>query len=147
MRLILRQDIRELGHKGDIVDVADGYARNYLLPRGLALVASEGAIAQAGAMRRSRDLADAKAKAGAQEIAVRISGRSVTIKARVGAEGRLFGSVTAADIADAVHNQLGVELDRRKLHLDGPIKTAGTHDIAAKLHADVEARVIVEVVG
>ncbi len=146
MKVVLRSDIDQVGKKGDIVDVADGYARNYLVPKGLAFKATNGVAAQAAAMRRSRDLRDANDRSAAEEIARTLVPRVVTIKARAGAEGRLFGSVTTSDVADAVAEQTGIEIDRRKLHLDEPIKLVGTHLVPAKLHADVEFPITVEVV-
>ncbi len=147
MKLVLRSDVAQVGKKGDIVDVADGYGRNFLLPKGLAFPASSGVEVQATAMRRSRDVRDASDRAAAQEVASTLVPRVVTITARAGAEGKLFGSVTTMEIVEAVATQTGVELDRRQLHLDEPIKTLGTHLVAAKLHAEVEFPITVEVVG
>ena len=147
MRLILRSDIKGVGNKGDVVEVSDGYGRNYLLPRGLAFAASKGAEAQATAMRRSRDVKDAAARQAAQEVAKGLVSSPVKVTARVGGDGRLFGSITTADIAEAIVTQTGVEIDRRQLHLDEPIKTTGTHLVPAKLHSDVEFPVTVEVVA
>lgn len=146
MKVILRSDVANVGHKGDVLDVADGYARNYLVPKGLALVASAGALTQASAMKRSRDVRDAKDREGAEAVARQLVSQVIRIPAKAGAEGRLFGSVTASDVAAAVTDQTGIELDRRRLHLDEPIKTLGSHEVAAKLHADVEFRISVEVV-
>jgi large subunit ribosomal protein L9 len=147
VKLVLRSDVAQVGKKGDIVEVADGYGRNFLVPKGLAFPASEGVEAQATAMRRSRDVRDATDRAAAQEVATRLVPKVVTITARAGAEGKLFGSVTAPEIVDAVATQTGVELDRRQLHLDEPIKTLGTHLVPAKLHAEVEFPITVEVVA
>jgi len=145
VRVILRSDIPKLGKRGDIAEVSDGYARNYLFPKGLAIVASEGAVSQATAMRRSRDLRDAADRSAAEEVARTLVARTITITAKAGSEGRLFGSVTPADVVEAVEAQTGVVLDRRKVAGD-PIKTLGTHTLTAKLHADVEFPVTVEVV-
>ena len=147
MRVILRSDIAGLGNKGDIVDVANGYGRNFLLPRGLAFVATEGAAAQAESMRRARDVKDAAARSAAEDVAKSLVGSPVTISARVGADDKLFGSVTAADIAEAVTTQTGVDIDRKQLHLDEPIRTVGTHLVPVKLHANVEFPVTIEVVA
>ncbi len=146
MKLVLRTDVPQVGKKGDIVDVSDGYGRNYLVPKGLAFLATAGVETQATAMRRNRDVRDASDRAVAQEIATKLVPQVVTITARAGAEGKLFGSVTTMEIADAVTAQTGIELDRRRLHLDEPIKTLGTHLVPAKLHADVEFPITVEVV-
>ncbi|MEZ5137663.1 MAG: 50S ribosomal protein L9 [Acidimicrobiales bacterium] len=147
MRVILRSDIAGLGNKGDIVDVANGYGRNFLLPRGLAFVATEGAAAQAESMRRARDVKDAAARSAAEDVAKSLVGSPVTISARVGADDKRFGSVTAADIAEAVTTQTGVDIDRKQLHLDEPIRTVGTHLVPVKLHANVEFPVTIEVVA
>jgi large subunit ribosomal protein L9 len=146
MKVVLRSDIDNLGKRGDIIDVADGYGRNYLLPKGFAIPATAGVEAQAKAMRRSRDLRDAKDREAAEVVARTLVPAVIRIPARSGAGGRLFGSVTVADIAEAVAAQTGVALDRRKMHLDEPIKSLGTHEVPVKLHSDVEFRVTVEVV-
>jgi large subunit ribosomal protein L9 len=147
MRVILRADLANVGKRGDICEVADGFARNYLFPKGLAITASEGAVSQAAAMRRARDLRDAQDRSAAEEVARALVAKVIQIRARAGSEGRLFGSVTAADVVDAVAAQTGVELDRRKLHLDDPIKTLGTHSVAVRLHTDVQFPVTVDVVA
>ncbi|MEZ5256671.1 MAG: 50S ribosomal protein L9 [Ilumatobacteraceae bacterium] len=144
MQVILRADIDGLGKRGDIVEVKDGYGRNYLLPRGLAFTATPGAVQQAQAMRRSRDLRDAADREAAQEIARTLVAKVITLTSKSGAEGRLYGSITSADIVEAISAQTGVELDRRKLKFE-PIKHLGTHSVAVKLHADVEFPVQVEV--
>ena len=147
MRVVLRSDIDKVGKRGDIIDVADGYARNFLLPKGHAIVATEGVTSQANAMRRARDLKDAKDRESAQMVARTLVPLVIRIPARSGSGGRLFGSVTSTDVVDAVASQTKVILDRRRLHLDEPIKTLGIHEIPVKLHADVEFRVTVEVVA
>ena len=147
MKLVLRADVNQVGKKGDIVEVADGFGRNFLLPKGLAFVASNGVEDQAAKMRQSRDQRDASDRAAAQEVATSLVPKVVTITARAGAEGKLFGSVSTAEIADAVAEQTGVSIDRRHLHLDEPIKTIGTHLVPAKLHAEVEFPITVEVVA
>ena len=145
MKVLLRADVSDVGKKGDIVDVADGFGRNYLVPKGLAIRATEGVTAQAAAMRRSRDLKDAKDRGAAEEVAKALVPAVITITAKAGAEGKLFGSVTVADVADAVATQTGIDLDRRKLHIADAIKTLGTHTVAAKLHPEVEFPITVEV--
>ena len=147
MKIVLRADVKQVGKKGDIVEVSDGYGRNFLLPKGLAFVASNGVEDQAAKMRQSRDQRDASDRAAAQEVATSLVPKVVTITARAGAEGKLFGSVSTAEIADAVAEQTGVTIDRRDLHLDEPIKTLGTHLVPTKLHAEVEFPITVEVVA
>jgi large subunit ribosomal protein L9 len=146
MKVVLRADVEHVGMKGDIVDVADGYARNFLVPRGLALRASNGAQKQADAMRRSREQRDSRERDAAQAIADQLAPK-VRIEARAGEGGRLFGSVTNADVAAAVQAQLGVEVDRRDIALDEPLKELGDHEIDVKLHRDVSATLHVEVVA
>jgi large subunit ribosomal protein L9 len=145
MQVVLRADIRDLGKRGDVIDVADGYARNYLVPRGLAMKASKGSADQAAVMRRSRDVKDARERGAAEEIARRLVPQVITLAARAGGEGKLFGSVTTTDVAEAVLAQAGIELDRRKLHIDEPIREVGTHRVTVRLHTDVEFPVTVEV--
>ena len=145
MRLILRADVAGVGNKGDVVEVTNGYGRNYLLPRGLAFLATSGAEAQAEGMRRSRDVKDATARAAAEEVAKSLVNSPVNLTARVGADDRLFGSITSADIVAAIAAQKGVDIDRKQVHLTEPIKTIGTHLVPVKLHANVEFPVTVEV--
>jgi large subunit ribosomal protein L9 len=145
MKVVLRADVDNLGNKGDIVDVADGYARNYLVPRGLALKASSGSQKQADAMRRNREARDSREREAAQALAAQFEGRTITIKARAGAEGKLFGSVTSVDVAEAVLKQTGAEIDRRKINLDEPLKELGGVDLQVRLHTDVLANLHVEV--
>ena len=147
MRVILRTDIDGKGNKGDVIDVAEGYGRNFLLPRGLAFVSSQGAEAQAESMRRSRNVKDAAARSAAEDVAKTLVSTPVTIAARVGADDKLFGSISTADIAEAVAAQTGVEIDRRQLVLSDPIRSIGTHLVPLKLHANVEFPVTVEVVA
>lgn len=145
MRVVLRADFDTLGKKGDIVDVADGFARNFLLPKGHAIKASAGVEAQAGAMRRSRDLKDAKDREAGETIARKLVPMVIKVAARAGNEGKLFGSITSQDVVAAVAEQAGVELDRRKVQLDDPVRTIGTHEIPVKLHSDVQFRITLEV--
>jgi large subunit ribosomal protein L9 len=146
MKLILRNDLDGLGKRGDIVEVADGYGRNYLMPRGLAFLATDGAVEQAAKMRRSRDQRDASDREAAQGIATRLVPKIITITAKSGSEGRLFGSVTVAEVVDAVREQTGVELERRQLTAD-PIRTLGQHTVTAKLHSSVSFPITVEIVS
>lgn len=147
MKLVLRADVDGVGKKGDVVDVADGYGRNFLVPKGLAFRSTAGAETQAASMRRSRDVKDAAARSAAQEIASKLVPTVITISAKAGGEGKLFGSVTTADVAEAIATQTGITIERRQLHLDEPIKTTGTHSVPAKLHSEVEFPVTIEVVA
>ena len=145
MKVILRADVTDVGKKGDIVEVADGFARNYLVPKGMALRATTGNVEQAAAMRRARDIRDAKDRGAAEEIASRLVPKVITVKAKAGAEGKLFGSVTSTDVATAVQEQAGIELDRRILSAEAPIRAVGTHEVRARLHPEVQAIITVEV--
>lgn len=144
MKVILRSDRQGLGKRGDIVEVSPGYARNFLLAKGHALPATDGAVSQAAAMRRARDLRDQADREAAQTVASALVAKTIVIPMKAGAEGKLFGSVTATDVAAAVEAQTGIALDRRKLHVDH-IKTVGTHSVSAKLHSSVEFPITVEV--
>lgn len=147
VKVILRADVSGLGKRGDIVEVSKGYARNFLEPRSLAFPASEGATEQAQAMRRARDLKDAKDREGAEEIAKVLVARTIEVAARAGQGGRLFGSVTSSEVAEAVAAQTGIELDRRDLQMEEHIKELGTHHVTAKLHSDVQFPITIEVVA
>jgi large subunit ribosomal protein L9 len=143
--MLLRGDVDGVGKKGDIVEVAPGFARNFLVPRGLALAATPGVEAQAESMRRKRMLKDAKDRESAEEIAKVLVPKVINISARAAEGGKLFGSITSTEIVDAVRTSTGIELDRRSVQLDEHIKTLGTHMVQVRLHADVEFPVTVEV--
>jgi large subunit ribosomal protein L9 len=147
MKVVLRDDVEKLGQKGDVVDVADGYARNYLVPRGLAISAGDGVVRQAEAMRRNRSAREQRDREAAQALATRLTGRTLSVPARAGEGGKLFGSITAADIVAAAQSQFGVEIDRRRLGLDEPLKELGTVELPVRLHADVVATLTVDVVA
>ena len=147
MNVILRSDVSGVGKTGDIVEVADGYARNFLVPRGLAMKASTGAVTQAGSMRKARDVRDGRDRSAAEEVARELVGKTISITAKVGGAGHLYGSVTTTEVADAVKAQTGHDLDRRNLSTDEPIRTVGEHEVQARLHADVRFVISVEVVG
>ncbi len=146
MKVVLRDNVNELGKKGDVVEVADGYARNFLIPAGKAFKSSAGAERQAERMRRSRELRDAKELAEAQEMASRLVATPIHIAARSGAEGKLFGSVTTADVVRAVAEQANIMLDRKALSSEG-IKELGSHTVTAKPHPEVEFPIRVEVIA
>jgi large subunit ribosomal protein L9 len=147
MKVVLREDVEKLGRKGDLLEVADGYARNYLVPRGLAIVATKGVVNQASAMRRNRQLREDRDREAAQEVATRLTGTPITVTARAGEAGKLFGSVTAADIVAAVQSQTNVEIDRRKVTLAEPLKEIGPAEVPVQLHTDVTVQLSVEVVA
>jgi large subunit ribosomal protein L9 len=146
VKVILNQEVRGVGAPGDIIEVSDGYGRNYLLPRNLARLATPGAVRQAEgirARRAAREIADLEE---ARTMAAHLESLRVVIKAKAGAEGRLFGSVTTPQIVDAVARTGGTEIDRRRIHLNAPIKQVGTHHLTVRLHPEVEATLNVEVV-
>ena len=143
-KIILRSDIDKLGKRGDIVEVSDGHFRNYLSPRGLAIKATDGAVSQANAMRRARDLRDATDREGAQAIASKLVAKTITIPVKAGPEGRLYGSVTAADVAEAIEEQTGISIDRKQLNVPA-IKAVGEHSVTAKLHSAVEFPITLEI--
>jgi large subunit ribosomal protein L9 len=145
VRVILRDDVSGVGKRGDIVEVAPGYARNFLVPRGLALKATPGAEGQAATMRAKRAVKDAKDREGAEAIARVLVSKVITIVARAGDGGKLFGSVTSTEVAAAVATQSGIELERKAIHLDEHIKSTGTHQVQVRLHSDVEFPLTVEV--
>ena len=147
MKIVLRDDVENVGRKGDLIEVTDGFARNYLVPRGLAMKATKGVVRQADAMRRSREAREARDRDSAQALADQLTGRRIALRARAGEGGRLFGSITSADVVDAVRKQTGVELDRRKTQLAEPLKELGAVDVPVKLHPDVEVTLTVDVVA
>jgi large subunit ribosomal protein L9 len=145
MELILRSDVDGLGHRGDIVDVADGYGRNFLLPKGLAMKVTAGARDQAASMAKARAVQDAAEREAAEGVATQLAGRTITIPMRASDEGKLFGSVTAGDVVDAVAAQASIEIDRHHLVLEDNIKELGTHEVVVRPHPEVQIPLIVEV--
>ena len=145
MKVVLRRDVDGVGRRGDIVDVTGGYARNFLIPGGHAIVATNGVESQAASMRRARDLREARDREAAQAKARVLAGATLQVRARAGSSGRLFGSVSSSDVAAAALEQKGVELDRHQVRLDEPIKAVGTFEVPVHLFGDVATAVIVEV--
>lgn len=147
MKVILLQDVKGQGKKGDLINAADGYARNFLLPRKLAIEASASALNE----MKNRDAAQkhkvAAASAAAQADAQKLAGRTVTLKEKAGSSGKLFGAVTTREIADAITEQLGVEVDKHKLVLNENIKSFGEYEIKIKLGSDVSASIKLSVIG
>ncbi|HEY7264538.1 MAG TPA: 50S ribosomal protein L9 [Trebonia sp.] len=145
MKLILTQEVGGLGAPGDVVDVAAGYGRNYLLPRGFAMQWTRGAEKQVDLIKRARQAREIRTLEDAQDVAGRLEKLTVRMKRRTGSNGRLFGSVGPSDIATAVREAGGPELDRRKILVPDPIKTAGAHRVQVRLHPEVSASVNIEV--
>jgi large subunit ribosomal protein L9 len=148
MKLILTADVPALGAPGDIVEVKDGYGRNYLLPRKLATVATRGAEKQVAVIQRAQKARQIKDLGHAKEVAAQLGALTVTVKAKAaGDSGRLFGSVTTADVVDAVRAAGGPPLDKRAVEIPGQIKTTGTHAVTVRLHPEVTADIEMSVVG
>lgn len=145
MKLILTREVAGLGLAGDIVEVADGYGRNFLVPRGAAINWTKGAEKQIGQIKRARDAREIRDLGHAREIKADLEKLSVSLGARAGDGGRLFGSITAADITAAVKQAGGPLLDRKRVHLPEHIKTTGTHPVTVDLHPDVTATIPVTV--
>ncbi|MBI2237088.1 MAG: 50S ribosomal protein L9 [Actinobacteria bacterium] len=145
MRVILQKPVEKLGVPGDVVEVADGYARNYLMPRGLAVKASKGGLHHVESLQRAHAVRVSKAKADAEAVASKLTASPVKVMARVGEEGKLFGSVTASDLAEEIERQAGVKVDRHDIHLDEPIRSVGVHEVRVHLFAEVDPILSVEV--
>jgi len=145
MKLILMSDVDGLGAPGDVVEVKDGYGRNYLVPQGLAMRATRGAEKQVTSIRRARDAREVRDLGHAREIKTQLEGLSVSLATRAGSAGKLFGSVGAGDIADAVKAAGGPLLDKRRIELGAPIKTVGTHQVVVRVHPEVSAKLSVEI--
>jgi large subunit ribosomal protein L9 len=146
-KLILTAEVTGLGSSGDTVEVKGGYARNYLLPRGLAIQATRGAEKQIESLRRARAAREVRSHDEAETVAGRLSGLTVRVPARAGEGGRLFGRVTTADVAAAVTAAGGPELDRRRIELPSSIKTTGQHTVTVRVHPEVSTQLQIEVVA
>jgi large subunit ribosomal protein L9 len=145
MKLILTQEVTGLGTPGDVVDVKAGYGRNYLVPRRLAMRWTRGSEQQIEMIKRARSAREIRSLDDAREAASRLSDLKVRLQTRAGSGGRLFGSVSTADIAAAVRNAGGPELDRRKIEVVTPIRTIGSHQVSVRLHPEVSAKLEIEV--
>ena len=146
-KLILTQEVTGLGSAGDTVEVKGGYARNYLLPRGLAIKATRGAEKQIAGLRRARAARDVATLDEAKQIAGQLSALTVTVPAKAGNGGRLFGSITTADVVAAVSASGGPALDRRRVELPSSIKSTGSHTVTVRVHPEVSATLSIEVVA
>lgn len=147
MKLILTQEVTGLGAPGDVVEVAGGYGRNYLVPRGLAIHWTRGGQKQVELIKRARSARDIRGLDDAKAAGARLAGLKVRLTTRAGRNGRLFGSVSPTDIAAAVRASGGPDLDRRRIEVPNPIKTVGIHRVSVRLHPEVTAGVDVEIVG
>jgi large subunit ribosomal protein L9 len=146
MKLILTQEVSGLGGPGDIVEVKDGYGRNYLVPRGAAIRWTRGGEKQIASIRRGREVRDVRDLGQAGQIKTQLEGLSLTLPVRAGGGGRLFGAVTGSDIADAVSRAGGPAVDKRRIEIGQPIKTVGAHQVSIRLHPEVVATLSLEVV-
>jgi large subunit ribosomal protein L9 len=146
MRLILTTDVDSLGKKGDVVEVSKGYARNFLLPKKKAILATEGAVRTATQLRQAREEAERKAKEQAEKVATQLVGTRVVLAAHAGDEGRLYGSVSVADVVEGIRKFTGVELDRKAVVMAAPIREIGLHEIHVRLHPEVEFPITLDVI-
>jgi large subunit ribosomal protein L9 len=147
MKIILQKPVDKLGAPGDVVDVADGYARNYLMPRGLAVKATKGGVKHVESLKRAHSVRENAAKVEAEQVAQRLMASPVKVPAHAGEEGKLFGSVTPTDVAAAIESQTGIRVDRHDVHMDEPIRSVGVHEVKVHVFADVDPIISVEVVA
>lgn len=145
MRVVLRKDVPGLGRSGDVKDVAEGYAQNFLLRRGLAVEATAGELRRVAEVQAATKAKRSRAHADAEALAARIAATRLTFQLKTGERGKAFGSVTNRDIADALRRESGIEVDRMKIHLDEPLRTLGTHEVEVRLLTDVRARLTVTI--
>jgi len=147
MKVILTTDVDGLGHKGEVVEVADGYARNYLVPQSKAIKATRGALKEAQAMRRAREEAQRVAKAAASQVAEALADSRVIVAARSAEEGKLFGSIGARNVAEAIASYTGVQVEPQFIMLTGPIKEIGQHEVTLRPHPEVEFKLTLDVIA
>jgi large subunit ribosomal protein L9 len=147
MKVILSQEVKSIGKRDEMVNVSEGYFRNYLQPRHLAVAAEGNALAEWQKRRKTEEAKSAKLSADAKTLAARLAEIQVTVKGKVGTGSKLYGSITPADIAEALEKQKHIKIDKRKIELDEPIKSLGAFDVPIRLHKDATAHLKVEVVG
>lgn len=147
MQVLLRRDVKGIGRRGDVVTVSSGHARNYLIPNGLAVEATEGTVEQAVSLKKSRDLREAADRESARAIAAAFAATPLVITAKSGATGKLFGSVTAADVVEAIEQQFHVVVERKQVSIAAPIREVGSHQVTVALFADVRGNLTVDVRG
>ena len=147
MKLILLTDVKSLGKKGEVVEVAEGYARNFLVPRKLATEADKGALARLGSQQKAQEKRDAQVLADAKALAARLETAKLAVKAKAGGNGKLFGAVTNADVATAINDALELTIDKHKIELKSAIKALGSYPVEIKLHKNVVAKATVDVVS
>jgi large subunit ribosomal protein L9 len=147
MKVVLQRPVEKLGVPGDVVDVADGYARNYLVPRGIAVKATRGMVKHQESLGRAHRIRIAKGKTDAEAVASRLTTTPLQVSARAGDEGKLFGSITAEALAEEIDRQTGISVDRRDVRLTEPIRSVGVHEVRVRLYPEVEPIISVEVVA
>ncbi|GAB2575147.1 50S ribosomal protein L9 [Streptomyces capparidis] len=147
MKIILTNEVSGLGAAGDVVEVKDGYARNYLIPRGFAMRWTKGGEKDVEQIRRARRVREIQTLDAANSVKAQLEGVRIRLRTRAGDSGRLFGSVTPADIASAIKEAGGPDVDKRRIELGAPIKTVGSHQFTVRLHSEVSAKLDLEVVG
>jgi large subunit ribosomal protein L9 len=145
VKVVLSQDVKGVGKAGEVKDVADGYARNFLLRRKLAIVATEGAVKTAEARQAAADKRSETEEAQARQEAARMAGEPIVLTAKMGDQGRLYGSITAADIAEELKKKWGHDFDKRKIELDEPLRHIGTHTVPVQIHKNVTAQITVDI--
>jgi large subunit ribosomal protein L9 len=147
MKIVLRQPVPKLGEPGEVVSVAGGFARNYLIPRGLAVPATKGNLKQATDWQNSKSTRESRERRGAEQLREKLASRPLDVVVQAGPDGRLFGSITAADVAAAIAAAHGVEIDRHSIELPEPIRHLGVHEVRVRLHPEVGAELTVQVSG
>lgn len=147
MKILLRSDVKGVGRRGDIVNVSAGHARNFLLPNDLAVVANDGTVAQAEVMRKAQELKAATDRESARSLASSLSTKVITISAKAGNEGRLFGSITSTEIVKAIFDQTGATIDRKQVQLEAPLRQLGEHVVVVELFAEVLTNMSVNIVS
>ncbi len=147
MKILLRSDVKGVGRRGDIVNVSAGHARNFLLPKDLAVVANDGTVAQAEVMRKAQELKAATDRESARILASSLSTKVITISAKAGNEGRLFGSITSTEIVKAIFDQTGATIDRKQVQLEAPLRQLGEHVVVVELFAEVLTNMSVNIVS
>lgn len=145
MKVLFKKDVADVAKAGQVKDVADGYARNYLIPRGLAVAATSSALKQVADLQAVAARHAAEEEHDAQELKARLEAQPVVIDAKAGSQGRLYGSVTTADVATAIQKQLGASVDRRDLEIADPVRQVGSYEVSARLHRNVTATLTIEV--
>ena len=145
MKVLFKKDVPDVARAGQVKDVADGYARNFLIPRGLAIAATGAALKQVAATEAAAARHAAHEEQAARELKARLEAQPIVLEAKAGAQGRLYGSVTTADVAEALQRQLGASVDRRNLEIAEPVRQVGSYQVTARLHRSVSATVTVEV--